>query len=358
MAAKPALSVLPRPHLRIILFPLRIPRHTVLPPPAITKDPYRYRPVIVDQPPAVSSLVLPPLQQKSQFWYLHVSPASAAILDKGENDSNKWKAYVRKWSLWVSQQWDGMAHLKEGTFGKRVHTVGVKVLDTIDSEEYFLKSVPELPKDAPKPILTLHYPADTPILSTPSIKPLNLLTHVASSRTAYHRRWYFLSILCLPISAAATILPGPNFFFLYNLVRLYDHYRAMKGGQALENWIRGSESERALVRVRVDERLDGIMDRVGAVDEAMGPAIADEGIVIEDSVVQEVGNAVLEGDKEDLDGFISDGVVVASGGVDAAKEGEKALLQPFEVAMVRARKQMLRYERMLKEGKTFLWPWE
>ncbi|KAN0037261.1 hypothetical protein ACTFIV_002599 [Dictyostelium citrinum] len=45
----------------------------------------------------------------------------------------------------------------------------------------------------------------------------------------FHQKWMIINSLLIPITFAATILPGPNIFLAYNLYRLYGHFQALKG---------------------------------------------------------------------------------------------------------------------------------
>ncbi|KAJ3192019.1 hypothetical protein HK101_007172 [Irineochytrium annulatum] len=129
-------------------------------------------------------------------------------------------------ATWVMLKWDGLGDLKEGTLGKRLHSFGTGILDRIPAEEYFLR---EIGWDVPQRIRArLHHPAE---LSETTV--VNYLTALANRRLPYHYKWTVLSVLCLPFSAAMTILPGPNVFLLYNAVRLRDHFCAWRGSQNL-----------------------------------------------------------------------------------------------------------------------------
>ncbi|EGC35710.1 hypothetical protein DICPUDRAFT_87736 [Dictyostelium purpureum] len=45
----------------------------------------------------------------------------------------------------------------------------------------------------------------------------------------YHKKWLTINSLLIPVTFAATILPGPNVFLAYNLYRCYGHYQALRG---------------------------------------------------------------------------------------------------------------------------------
>lgn len=50
------------------------------------------------------------------------------------------------------------------------------------------------------------------------------------TKTAMHKRGIYVNSFCLPLSIAATVLPGPNVFFAWNAYRLVSHVRAHQGG--------------------------------------------------------------------------------------------------------------------------------
>jgi hypothetical protein len=52
---------------------------------------------------------------------------------------------------------------------------------------------------------------------------------LVQSRTGKHRTGLYTSIACLPLSAALSILPAPNVFIAWNLLRVFSHYRALQG---------------------------------------------------------------------------------------------------------------------------------
>jgi len=59
------------------------------------------------------------------------------------------------------------------------------------------------------------------------------LMHVLmSSSAAFHKKWAIMNGLALPVSAAASLLPGPNVFLVWNVYRLYCHIQAYKGANS------------------------------------------------------------------------------------------------------------------------------
>jgi hypothetical protein len=61
-----------------------------------------------------------------------------------------------------------------------------------------------------------------------------------AERITYHTRWQTVTILLLPVTSAAFIIPGPNIFLAWNAFRLYGHYTARRGALQLEECIRRS----------------------------------------------------------------------------------------------------------------------
>ena len=64
-----------------------------------------------------------------------------------------------------------------------------------------------------------------------SLEQLNRLILI---ERPHHKKWLLLSMSCLPFSIAFSIVPGPNIPLGYNLFRIYSHWRAVKGCEALD----------------------------------------------------------------------------------------------------------------------------
>ncbi|GAM26764.1 hypothetical protein SAMD00019534_099390 [Acytostelium subglobosum LB1] len=76
-----------------------------------------------------------------------------------------------------------------------------------------------------KPQFTIHYPPEL------GARRANRYARiVARQRTEYHKLWSLINICVIPISVAASILPGPNVFLAWNIYRLYSNLMAVKGG--------------------------------------------------------------------------------------------------------------------------------
>ncbi|KAJ3318644.1 hypothetical protein HDU76_000775 [Blyttiomyces sp. JEL0837] len=136
-------------------------------------------------------------------------------------------------------QWNALGQKPKGSWQHRLHTFGEDLLATIDAEEWFLKEVPSsISKDAKQTTIPLHHPTH---LSPSDLQ--RTLHELVIRRIPYHQRNLRLAILLTPFTAALSILPGPNVFLLYNLVRVYDHYRAYNGATALKYCLTSSSSD-------------------------------------------------------------------------------------------------------------------
>jgi len=58
-----------------------------------------------------------------------------------------------------------------------------------------------------------------------------VMTVLMRECAAFHKKWSILNALLLPVSALASLLPGPNVFLAWNLYRLYCHIQAYRGAQ-------------------------------------------------------------------------------------------------------------------------------
>jgi hypothetical protein len=62
---------------------------------------------------------------------------------------------------------------------------------------------------------------------------LNKLETLLKVNLVYHQKWFYLNIIAAPFTAAAGVLPGPNVFFFWNMMRLYSHYQALESSKFL-----------------------------------------------------------------------------------------------------------------------------
>jgi hypothetical protein len=85
-------------------------------------------------------------------------------------------------------------------------------------------------------IVPLHHPSNLPFDDIN-----NQLKAMVTRRTPYHKRYLFMSVILIPFTASLSVLPGPNVFLLYNVVRVVDHYKAYRGCQTLNTLIQNKE---------------------------------------------------------------------------------------------------------------------
>lgn len=96
-------------------------------------------------------LVLP-ISRNRQVWHIHVDPTSPFFASPAANSGRSAAArYVDKGVAWGTSQWDALSKAKEGSISNKVYVYGNKVLDRVDADEVFLKSVPPLPNTPKEP---------------------------------------------------------------------------------------------------------------------------------------------------------------------------------------------------------------
>jgi hypothetical protein len=62
---------------------------------------------------------------------------------------------------------------------------------------------------------------------------LENLKSLLISNEKFHQKWVYLNLCAAPFTAAAGVLPGPNVFFFWNMMRLYSHYQALQSSKFL-----------------------------------------------------------------------------------------------------------------------------
>nr|CAG8470757.1 11818_t:CDS:2 [Entrophospora candida] len=150
--------------------------------------------------------------------------------------------YLSKASDLAARKWKELSYAEKKSIKGRVYNAGQKLLDRMDYQEYFLKSIPireervvdgDVNKDD-KSKVPLLYPSK---VVTPNQIILNI-EQLLERKIPYHRRYMIYSGLCLPLSATFTLVPIlPNIPLFYNLFRLYSHYKAYKGATHLQHII-------------------------------------------------------------------------------------------------------------------------
>ncbi|RKO90585.1 mitochondrial K+-H+ exchange-related-domain-containing protein [Blyttiomyces helicus] len=135
-------------------------------------------------------------------------------------------------------QWDRLAVKPEGSVMKRVYVAGNNLMDRIPAEEWFLKVVPQRPRDADGRVVDFREWKDFKVVvSHPTIlhstQLHTSLTTLTATALPFHRKRLTLSVLLLPFSTLFMIVPGPNIPLFWNLFRVYSHWRALEGAKTL-----------------------------------------------------------------------------------------------------------------------------
>ncbi|CAG8443633.1 2574_t:CDS:2 [Dentiscutata erythropus] len=125
--------------------------------------------------------------------------------------------YLSKITDLATKKWDQLCHAERSSWKGRLYITGQQLLDKIDHQEYFLKSIP-LKEEVVK-----------------SEQVMTTLEQMLGQRIPYHRKYMIYSALCVPLTSTFTLIPVlPNIPLFYNLFRLYSHYKAFKGAQHLQ----------------------------------------------------------------------------------------------------------------------------
>ncbi|KAJ3030241.1 hypothetical protein HK097_005650, partial [Rhizophlyctis rosea] len=140
-------------------------------------------------------LVLP-ISRRHQIWHPIIdstspffpSPTAAA-------NSGAAARYVDKGVAWGTSQWEALGQKKEGSISHKIYVYGNKLLDKIDSDETFLKTVPPLPgalkEDGLEKVVI---PVTLPTRIDPTTLATDLHT-LLSHRIPYHTRYTRASAL-------------------------------------------------------------------------------------------------------------------------------------------------------------------
>lgn len=164
-----------------------------------------------------------------------------------------------------------------GPIRNRIWTAGERLQSILDTDETFLKAIPLDSRvdwksllNSCKPLVELEYPQINIPKSKDAIKTNELKQDVIGKdevkladgdlfpqdggfnpqnlqstfeklvyfRLKYHRKQLKNCFYCLPISMMFGILPMPNIAMMYNIFRLYSHWRALQGALTLEKCIK------------------------------------------------------------------------------------------------------------------------
>ncbi|CAG8720819.1 26_t:CDS:2, partial [Cetraspora pellucida] len=153
----------------------------------------------------------------------------------------------------AAKKWDQLYHAEKTSWKGKLYTTGQRLLDKIDHQEYFLKSIP-LKEEVEKNLSSKEgvnvknnmqlsekegkYAAEKKKNNDNVVNPEQIMTtleQMLGQRLPYHRKYMIYSALCVPLTSTFTLIPViPNIPLFYNLFRLYSHYKAFKGAQYLQ----------------------------------------------------------------------------------------------------------------------------
>ncbi|KAI8916649.1 mitochondrial K+-H+ exchange-related-domain-containing protein [Powellomyces hirtus] len=238
--------------------------------------------------------------------------------------------WTNKGVAWSTTKWDEMGKKEEGSFTRRLHVWGEKLKDLVDSDEWFLKSIPGVTEiDWKKVSLIPPTPSTIPssesesepsssqssstpppssqqqqqlfklpihhASSTSSAHVSEYLHNMLSKRKHYHQRHLTLSLCFVPFSCLFMVLPGPNVPLAWNLFRLYSHWRALQGVHTLKR-LESADSFLFVPDTVVDHHLRHW--EIGHEKEEYIPADVVEGLVkgstVGEDFAKEVGRKVIQ----------------------------------------------------------------
>ncbi|KAJ3085805.1 hypothetical protein HK102_013811 [Quaeritorhiza haematococci] len=143
-----------------------------------------------------------------------------------------------------TKKWDEWGACEPHTWRYRTYAFGNKVLDRLEAEEWFLKEIPVMPREAAAQLegkdengKSIFDGTRIPVTLPSRVDPTQVhafLTTLASERMPYHKKWMYLSTGVIPFSAAFTVVPGPNLPLFYNCFRIWSHFRAVEGAKTLQ----------------------------------------------------------------------------------------------------------------------------
>ncbi|KAF1801788.1 mitochondrial K+-H+ exchange-related-domain-containing protein [Mucor lusitanicus] len=154
---------------------------------------------------------------------------------------------------WSSKKWELLDKAEPDSWKKKLYIRGSNVMNQLDYQEWFFKSVPGK-EDIEKPLnqVLVHHPS---ILDGAQLE--SELKALLKERIPYHKKYMWYSAYWVPLACTFVVVPLiPNIPLAYNLFRLYSHYKAWKGAEHLE-----SLSSYGSLKYVNDVHLDTIFDK-------------------------------------------------------------------------------------------------
>lgn len=150
-------------------------------------------------------------------FYPDEQPEDSLVEQEGDASQTGGMAWLRRK---VARTWQAVERPRPDGTKSRVR----RMLDTLNARV-----------DPTEPMLRRFRKATEVVVTYPSgISPQyarRRLRLLLLNKTAAHRRWMIINGAMLPLTAAMTLVPGPNVFFAWNGYRLLSHLFALRGGQ-------------------------------------------------------------------------------------------------------------------------------
>lgn len=174
---------------------------------------------------------------------------------------------------YVSNVWTQWGHPDTQSlldWKKRVHTMGERIMDSIEYEEWALKGIDQVLGPSIQRLLSSRSHQTTPdahthvsvlyppsIISRPSV--LESLQRMSTHRAPLHNRQFLYNMVAIPVTAPLFLVPAiPNVVTYYFMWRAWSHWRAYQALQSLQSLIRHD-----LVKFEPDEQLDALFQHSG-----------------------------------------------------------------------------------------------
>ncbi|KAI4106726.1 MAG: hypothetical protein LQ339_002917 [Xanthoria mediterranea] len=149
--------------------------------------------------------------------------------------------YVDRLTARASNTWLRWEKAEKGWrtgWQRKVTHYGNKLFETIPHEEWGLKSIPPLSKRRKdeelkgKKEVEVIFPAS--VIAEDKVK-LALREFAGDERQALHTKWMWATIISMPLSAPAALIPVlPNIPFFYMVFRAWSHWRARSGSRHID----------------------------------------------------------------------------------------------------------------------------
>ncbi|CAG8727782.1 17989_t:CDS:2 [Cetraspora pellucida] len=160
--------------------------------------------------------------------------------------------YLSKITDFAAKKWDQLYHAEKTSWKGKLYTTGQRLLDKIDHQEYFLKSIP-LKEEVEKNLSSKEdvnvknniqlsekegkYAAEKKKNDDNVVKPEQILTtleQMLGQRLPYHRKYMIYSALCVPLTSTFTLIPKILLIFVNDHLGFSFAAKAFKGAQYLQ----------------------------------------------------------------------------------------------------------------------------